>query len=198
MDSPSPDKITKERRKDTFVPCDICFSFYKAEIEAAMDNKIPLKKLAEKYKKLFIYGEVADLYFNLARHYNHLSEARLVVINYRALTERTAESNKRKVTIETLAQKLLEVGDDILEQYTADPKEAMKHVNMNHVFSAQKVLLEKKRVKVEEDALKLGMAKLFSGLSKPNIIEGEITDAKVLEKFRLGELEITKEPEKNE
>jgi hypothetical protein len=73
------------------------------------------------------------------------------------------------VTIESFAQKLLEMGSIKVQQMNPD------EVALKDVIAAQKLLIEKQKVKLTEDQMMLQMAKLF-GPQVPEPIEGETVD----------------------
>ncbi|MBI5357041.1 hypothetical protein HZB78_05555 [Candidatus Collierbacteria bacterium] len=68
-----------------------------------------------------------------------------------------------RVTMEKFAQRLLEIGDKKLTQH---PEE----VTIPDVIQAQRLLIERSRVKVQEDSLRLAVAKMFGGVG-PGPIE---------------------------
>lgn len=75
--------------------------------------------------------------------------------------------NQQPVTIENFAQKLLEKG------FTS---EMMGKVTPNVIIQAQKVLIEKDKLKVQNNALKFAMLKFMSGMADEadeKIIKGE-------------------------
>lgn len=77
-------------------------------------------------------------------------------------------------TIEDLAQILLEMG--------FDPK-MLKGAKLRDVIAAQKLLLEKRKVSLQESAFDLAMKKLMSG---ENAVSQTVEEAEIIEEKREG------------
>lgn len=91
-------------------------------------------------------------------------------------------ASSKDATIEEVSQSFLDIALFIADYIKKYPILALKNPNIvGYAFSAQKILLEKQRVKMEESTLKLGMAKMFGGFfstTRPNVVDGEIVPEK--------------------
>lgn len=124
--------------------CPICTSAFKSELEDSVKSGVLFKDLFEKY------GPILNLTFKtfenrLSTHMNkHVEKPEVQEVEY--------EGPK---TIEALAQVLLERGFK---------PEMVKKAGYKDIIASQQVLIAKQQAKTQENALKLAMAKMMSGL----------------------------------
>lgn len=83
-----------------------------------------------------------------------------------------------KASLGSLSQSLLDIGKDMADHYKNNPNDARKDLTFNQIFKAQDSLTKRMEVEVQQSALKLQMAKLFSGQlpEELQIEEGELVD----------------------
>ncbi|MBI4335826.1 MAG: hypothetical protein HY589_04140 [Candidatus Omnitrophica bacterium] len=133
--------------------CDICTSPFRLEIDTALRNHEMMIRVIRRYKDKF--GVKLEETFRKrlqthAKHMNRNAEG-LVVI------ESQPGVGARRATLEKFAQKLLEIGDKRLDEHP-------ERVTIPDVIQAQRLLIERSRVKVQEDSLRLAVAKMFGGV----------------------------------
>jgi hypothetical protein len=114
------------------------------------------KKIAKNYAKLMDCTE-SQLYFSLRTHITNRHKPADVII---------VPQGERRASVESFAQKLLDIGQARID---TDPSK----VQIKDVISAQKLLIEKSKLKLGEASLMLNMAKMFGGFGEPEPIEGE-------------------------
>lgn len=92
------------------------------------------------------------------RHYKHMNATaeRPIII------EPQPGVSINRPTLEKFAQRLLEIGDKRLDEHPGD-------VTIPDVIQAQRLLIERSKVKVQEDSLRLAVAKMFGGIGPGSI-----------------------------
>lgn len=124
---------------------------------------VSLRKIAKKYSEHFqVHPE--NLKDSIRTHMvkKHAPVSPLVVdpiINPGVGVKNTGRD------IEGFAAKMLEIGNDLVNN-------SPDKITMGQVIASQRLLLEKKKLKLDEQQMLIGMAKMFGGFSGP-VIEGE-------------------------
>jgi hypothetical protein len=148
--------------------CALCHSPYREEIEKQWTSKkVPRTVIFNSYiSKLPIKPSFGNFYGMVRRHIKEKHGAsNITMIQF----QKDSVVVQPGVTIESFAQKLLEMGSIKVQQMNPD------EVALKDVIAAQKLLIEKQKVKLTEDQMMLQMAKLF-GPQVPEPIEGETVD----------------------
>lgn len=142
-------------------PCYLCMSPYRREIEKLAASGVPKMELARKYspilnRKLMSVHHMIDNH--LKKNHTELIPTQAVGINkiYNRNTPSLDGDSKKAVTFNLAAEQLLALGMDKMNELTG--KDALLMA-----ATLQKVHLEEKKVKVQEDALQLAAAKYFGG-----------------------------------
>jgi len=137
--------------------CRICLSPYRKEIDHLLMGRHSYMEVATKFQKEF-KAPASLLYQSIRNHYTrkHSPPNEIVIPAY------GVNGNK----IELFAQHMLEFGEKMI-------KDEPERVEMRDVISAQKLTLEKARLKLDQAGMMIEMAKVFGGFSKPEPIEGE-------------------------
>lgn len=156
-------------------PCSICYSPYRKEIEDLTASGVPIIELARKYSPI-LNKKLNQVRLAISNH-KRKEHARLIpkqTVGIGALYNRNAPSlesdSKKAVTFNLAAEQLLKLGMDKMTELTG--KDALLMA-----ATLQKVHLEEKKVKVQEDALQLAAAKYFGGfLPDTTPVEGETID----------------------
>jgi len=143
--------------------CRICVSPYRSEIETLLRSTVNMGEIVKKYADLMKISS-DSLRFSLKNHINKRhAPARAVLI---------PEFGQRVTTLEGFAQKLLDIGNTMVD---ADPSK----VKIADVISAQKAVTERQKLKLGESELMIKVARMFGGLPEP--IQGEeVEDGKLL------------------
>ena len=155
-----------------FHPCEICTSPYRSEMESLLRAKEPMMNIARKYLDKFKgCTKVNSLMAKIRRHKAHLEQARQIAAV--RLPDDSPHEGMSRVSMEQFAQRMLKIGNKALNWYEQFPH----LVKLQDVIAAQRLLIEKQRLSIHEDALKLAMARFFGGfpVSKDSI-EGEIVN----------------------
>lgn len=162
--------MAKNKKQRRFTPCDICLSPYRTEIEAMINAHIPQIEIAKKYLDKFPgCTKVQSLRRKVSRHIRHLDKARN--FNVIKLPDDSPHAHMPRVSMEQFAQRMLEIGSKALDFYELCPSK----IKLADVIATQRLLVEKQRLSIHEDALKLAMARFFGGFPVPkDSIEGEI------------------------
>jgi hypothetical protein len=144
--------------------CIICKSTYCTDIEKAIRKHTPRIEIYKQYAKLINYtGSELSFYVTMNRHWHHKKENTI-----------TTGDNKTGISIQELVTKVRNIYGDKLNTMT--PEELMREIKLKDVFAGEKVLIEAKKVKMQEEAMELMMAKLFGPvLEGVTIEEGEIS-----------------------
>ncbi len=157
--------------KKKFRPCVICVSPYKTEIDALMRAGVTNPRIAEKYISKFLNNKsAATLVVQMRRHNKHLDQSRRVAVLM--MPEPGVHPILPRASMEQFAQKLLEIGTKALLNLETNPDK----VQMKDVIAAQRMLIEKQKLSIHEDALKLTMARFFGGFKPPPTLEGEVVN----------------------
>ena len=139
-------------------PCRVCKSPYRKEMEFLVSQGIAKYAIAEKYCPKF-NCKMENLYNILKRHTDNKHPPLLADME---IGEPTTGNS-----FEDYASKLLKVG------YNPEMM-SPKRVTHNNIISAQRTLIEEKKVNGALDAQKLAFLKFFRGTPQP--IEGETVD----------------------
>ena len=140
--------------------CRICASPHRREIESLV-GEVPVSELARKYQPVFGCGLDA-LDASIRRHTkgkHKLSKIMEVIMHPSTPTDKA-------VNLEGFAQSLLEIANVNMME---DPSK----IKVRDALAAQKLLIEKQKVKIGETALMMSMAKLFGGFPDAPILPGE-------------------------
>lgn len=148
--------------------CLICQSPHRKELDSLLKKRIPVFELVDAYYHFFanLYKNETSFSAALNSHYKKKHPPSLA----EALPKNsilTKDIQPMPATTENYAQQLLEAGMDPVKIATA------KHAD---IIGAQRLLIEKEKLKLQNDALKLAMIKFMAGLSDPEdekVILGE-------------------------
>lgn len=141
--------------------CRVCLSPHRREIEGLVRSKeYPWAYIAEKYCGVF-GCEKRQLEASIRCH---IKGRHKIVENVGILHPSQVQDGP--VNLETFSQKLLDIAN---RQVFEDPSK----VKVRDALAAQKLLIEKAKVKIGETALMMSMAKLFGGFEQPIPIKGE-------------------------
>lgn len=172
--------------QESFARCVICNSPHRDEMEKLVRNRYSKPTVAHLYADLHSMAE-DSFYRSLRLHFNKKHPPALEKLNiapniikkakenYQAANPQipvkiTDDEEKLPMTKELYAQRLLELGFD---------KSLMNPNSIKHkdVIAAQKLLIEEKKLKVTEDAMKVSMMKFMAGLALPeDVVEGEVEE----------------------
>lgn len=160
------------------IQCRICTSEHRKDIDLLLKNKVGYTTISREY-----YPYLKDAYsnekslaesvrtHNIKKHPPSVKDLPVKAAeNYKPKVKNTKEGEP--MTVEVWAQKLLELGFD---------PDQLKKVKINNIIAAQKLLIDKEKNKIQEDALKITMARLMSGQFKgtpPPILDGEAKEIK--------------------
>lgn len=143
--------------------CMICLSPFKREMVTLHNNGTPVSVIYKRYKdKLNYTASQTAFYQLLIRHKKggHKGDALYIP---------QLDSQIKSATIEEFGKRMLDLGMAKIENL--DPKD----VPLKDVISAQKLVLDAKKLKVTEDAMTAMMSKLFAPKINPlEVIEGEV------------------------
>lgn len=131
--------------------CKICVSPYRKEIVALHKQGYNSKDIYIRYSKKLDYKASPNAFYKLIYSHvknNHKEDAVLV--------RGEANSSLSAATLENFGQRMLELGMAKIE--TLDPTQ----VALKDVISAQKLILDSKKLKLGEGALMLMMRKMFA------------------------------------
>lgn len=149
--------------------CQICESEYREEIDGVAKKGIRVTDIAKVYFDLYGISEEA-MYKSLKRHLRgkHPPSIYSLDITPIRLAKAKNKYTEGPMNIDTYAQVLLEEGFK---------PEQIRKLSPGHILTAQRILIEKQKAKAEEDAIRIGMAKLMSGLATTSdLIEGEVVN----------------------
>lgn len=149
-----------------FKPCIVCLSPYRRDIEREIKNKRPDLHIARDYLEYLPSKSAMSLRQIINRHKKHLKyENQIMVVNpgdHPAIT---------KTTVESYAKHLLQIGKQMALEtpWRFEPKD---------VIAAQELVIKQKQLNLQENAMKVSLAKMFGGigLSESEIEEGEIVE----------------------
>lgn len=137
--------------------CRVCVSPYRSEIETMLRSPVKIGTITSKYAPL-MKCTPDQLYYSLKAHIkNRHAPSKAILL---------AESGQSRATLDNFAQKLLEIGTNMIE---TDPSK----VKLADVISAQKAVTDRQKLKLGESELMLKVARLFGGLPEPEVLEGE-------------------------
>lgn len=170
------DESMAKRKK--FTPCKICTSPFRYQIESAWKNKPVRSKsartaIAEKYQGELGYKTRNAFYRAVQRHFEHFKQAQR--FPYLVKPDKSPHAIP-KSSLTSLSQSLLDIGGKMANFYKENPSEARKKLSFNEIFKAQDALTNRMRVEVQQNALKIAMAKLFGGFLEEDVEEGELLD----------------------
>jgi len=143
--------------------CRICKSPYRAEIELLLAQKIPRSTIANRYYVKF-NNTPKSFTALLTRHERGSHPPFVDPTPPPDLTPEEIEARKDPATFKEYADKLLNIGFSSL-----DPKK----ITPNHVISAQRAILEEKKIEGAQKTQEIMIMKFFRG-SRPEIVEGEV------------------------
>ena len=110
------------------------------------------------------------------RHRRHLEQAKQIEVI--KLPDASPQPKMPRVSMEQFAQRMLKIGYKALDFLESHPLQ----IKMQDVIASQRLLIEKQKLSIHEDALKLCMARFFGGFSQPkeDLQEGEeVNDPKL-------------------
>jgi len=153
--------------KSRFHPCQVCTNPYRYQIEEAWKNKPVRNKnvrhsIADRFmpelgiKLKVTFFKAMDNHF----HKEHFRESK----KYPYLGRPDDSPQKiPQTSINELSQSLLDIGKQMADYYKENPQAAIRNLNFRDIFAAQDTITKRMMVQVERDAVKIQMAKLFSG-----------------------------------
>jgi len=159
-------------------PCQICYSPYRKEMEKmVLKNGSSMMAVARKYAKVMGKKE-STVYQAVQRHFGkkHYDKLRMIGpgVTSAKIEAHFEEDYERAVTFEEAGQTLLQQGMKQVDELSAKEK-------LNMATKMQKVNLEGKRQQLEENQLKLQVAKLFGGFLGQQPIKGHLEASEVEE-----------------
>lgn len=171
-------------KRNLFTPCGICLSPYRYQLEQAYIERIPKKDLIEKYVKTMVGGKTgfrSPEAFTQAlwRHMKNPHYKKSKKFPYLEAPPGSPQKTTA-ATLQSLSQGLLQIGADMVKYWQDHPDEARKELKMNDVIRAQDAITNRMRVEVEQDALKLTMAKLMGGFIPATVEEGEVVGGELV------------------
>ena len=137
----------------SMVLCDLCLSPYRSDIERSLRNNERKITLVRRYMTKFNVTLEDTFRKKLQRHEAHMDRTSKLPV----IIEGNPGIPTTRVTMEKFAQRLLEIGSLRIAQH---PEE----VTIPDVIQAQRLLVERSKVKVQEDSLRLAVAKMFGGV----------------------------------
>lgn len=174
--------MPKRKKKKKFVPCQFCLSPYRYQIEQAFKSGVKRPEIADHYHSELKYATKGSFVRALQRHFeaDHFKKAKKVAP---AVAPKGSEHKMPNATLKGLSQSLLNIGQDMVEYYKDNPLVARKELNFREIIKAQDALTNRMKVEVQQDALKLAMAKFFGGFipqNKGEVIDGEESEISLL------------------
>lgn len=146
--------------------CKICLSPYRKEIEGAWKAGVKRTLIYEKYKdKLEMKGNYANFYQMYKRHKYHFANPAMIVPSEAVQTSKRETSN-----FESLVKRITDLGYAKVENMT--PEE----LKLNDVWSANRVMIDMRKQKLEENQMMMALAKMFGP-----VIEGVYEDPEKLQ-----------------
>lgn len=141
--------------------CRLCLSPYRSEIVKLVNQGVVFKRIYDKYAPLmnYTFGD-RGFYMMTRRHIKdqHKEEGLIVP---------QTDNKVSPATIENFAQRMLDLGMQKIEDVEPDT------IALKDVISAQKLLLDSKKLRLSENAMDLMLGKLFAP-PQLNIIDGEL------------------------
>lgn len=131
-------------------PCILCLSIYRSELSALYTQGVSTVTIWEKYKEKLKYKAGKKAFYQLIRRHvtmNHSEKAVILPEESRGVTS---------VTIEKFGQRMLEMGMQKIDTMTPET------IQLKDVISAQKLVLDSKKIKIGEEAMLLMMRKMFA------------------------------------
>jgi len=149
--------------------CKLCLSPYRAEVLALKAQKLPIRKIYNKYANPMGYtGSVYGLNMLIRRHI-------AAKHNNKAILLPDKKHNITPATIEAFSQKMLDLGMMKVENINPDNPMDMANLRLGDVVAAQKLSLEAKKLRLTEDAMDVMLGKMFAPPSlNESSVEGEI------------------------
>lgn len=152
--------------------CAVCKSPQRKTIERLWKDRNNIRKeIWEKYKPA-IAGVSSYESFSHIMH-THMRDKHAEQNEVVIALQKDSGILGKEVTIESFAQKMLELGQIKINNMT--PGE----IKLKDVIAAQKLLLDKQKISLSEDMMAIKMAELFGGVAVPVKAE-TITDAEIL------------------
>jgi len=147
----------------------IHLSPYRPEIEKLLRQGVPKTVITRKYAPLMNMKEV-NFYKILQRYEkNRGKHANVSLANLTTgpiIDPGNGVIAQPSKTVEEFAAKLLQIGMQMAEENPGQ-------VRMRDVISAQKLLMDKQKLKLDEQSMMLNIAKLFGGFGAPSF-DGEL------------------------
>lgn len=169
----------------SYRPCRVCYSPYRYQIEQAWRNK-PLRDLTKTHRMAIVKKYTTELGLKSER-----TALRLLQLHHQSSHFKAAQKfpylehpkgspqpDVSKTTLNELSQSLLDIGKQMADFYQKNPELAVQNLSFRDIFAAQDTITKRMMVDVQKDAVKVSMAKLFSGqmLPKFKIEEGKVID----------------------
>lgn len=133
--------------------CDICTSPYRSEIDRSLRHHEVKARIIERFMKKFGVRLEDTFRKRLKVHFEHMDKT----ANAPLVIEAQPGVPTTRISLESFAQRLLEIGNKKLDKHP-------ETVTIPDVIQAQRLLVERSRVKVQEDSLRLAVAKMFGGV----------------------------------
>lgn len=143
--------------------CTLCKSPLRKEIELLHERGVPFNVLGKKYHMNFGIRPFS-LTMKLSRHFNNNHPPSIDTTPLPVFTPEELEKRKDPATFSEYADKLLNMGYQSL-----DPKK----ITPNHVISAQRALLEERKIEGTLNNQQALLMKFFRGGSR-EVVEGEV------------------------
>lgn len=171
-----------------FRPCHICLSPYRREIEKQIADGKPTFTVAKEYDQYFPIER--DTFKNLM--YKHMKEH--LKYSGAIMVLHDANGVVTPAKIETYAKKLMRLGLQMIDEtpWVFEPKD---------IIAAQDLLLKTKTLSLQEDVVKMSMARIFGGVGKDKLADLdniEDIDLEENEPARIGENTASLLPEDKE
>lgn len=140
--------------------CTICKSNHRKDIETAIKNNTQRIEIFNKYAPLLNYLSTPNsFYVLLHRHWKHRKRE--------DKTQVSIEGGTGTIAINSLVDRVRQIYGEKLNTMT--PEELMKEIKLRDVYQGERILIEARKVKMQQEAMETMMAKLFG----PKLIDGE-------------------------
>ncbi len=131
--------------------CKLCLTPMRYEIEEAFKKGVPRKFIFNKFSPLMDYkGKYTSFFILLYRHMKHAK---------RKIFDPIEQEKKRSSLLNVQLDELIQRITNIIGGKS--DAELLKDTKLRDVFMGQRVLLERAKLQLQQDALELTMAKLF-------------------------------------
>lgn len=162
------------------IHCRICKSEVHADIDKLLKKGYSKTEVIRIHKDYFKGVPEVNMFASLTNHIKAKHPPALETLKLKVNEEKKREEEVvtngngvtigNKKTLEEYAQILLEEG------FTPDQ---MKKINPAIILQGQKLLIEKDKVKTQNDLLRLSMQKMMAGMVTPgDLIDGQVIDVK--------------------